>query len=121
MYINILLVLHFIFYEIPLHIFNRFKNKGRDKYLNNVLNERYKEFINNQCLILCQFYFCSPKKSCQLIDIIEYNGIQYNLLLFKSGARVNTEGLCCWRGNVKKCIVVSNTYLDGEPNRNFVI
>jgi hypothetical protein len=51
-----------------------------------------------------------------MIEIVNYNNIEYKLIEFKTGARINTEG----RGNVKKHVVMAGTH-DGGLNRNFVI
>jgi hypothetical protein len=118
--INILLILYFIIYEIPVSTFNNFRNRKRDKYLMNILDEKFKDL--EKCLLLCQYFKCNDKKLCKIIEIVNFNNIEYKLIEFKTGARINTEGLCFWRGNVKKHVVMAGTHdLNGGLNRNFVI
>ena len=122
-FINIVLILYFIIYELPISTFNNFKNRKRDRYLKNILDEKFKDLKEEEtCLMLCQYFKCNDKKLFKIIEIVKFNNIKYTLIKFNHEARINTEGLCFWRGNVKKHVVMAGTHdLNGGINRNFVI
>ncbi|KAI9279920.1 hypothetical protein BC943DRAFT_331389 [Umbelopsis sp. AD052] len=118
----VFLFLYVFLYEVPVTAFNGFKNRKRDKYLKQILDKKFEELEDGKCLMLTQYFDCTYTKLFKVLETVEFNGIEFKIISLEPGARVQTEGLCFWRGEVKKRFLVPNTGdLNGGIERRFVI
>jgi hypothetical protein len=119
---TIILILYLFLYEIPVTTFNSFKNRKRDKYLRRILDEKFEELEEDKCVMLSQYFECTNTKLFNVLETVEFNGIEYKLISLEPGAHLETEGLCFWKGEIKRCLYVTNTSdLNGGISRRFTI
>jgi hypothetical protein len=118
----IVLFLYLFLYEIPISTFNSFKNRNRDKYLRQLVDEKFEQLENAKCLMLTQYFECNNAKLFSILETVEFNGKEFKLISLQSGARIETEGVCFWKGEITRCYYVPNTSdLNGGSERRFHI
>jgi hypothetical protein len=110
----VLFFLYMFLYELPVSAFLDFKNqtRNRDKYLRQLVYEKFEQLENVKCLMLTQSFelgFSDKKKLFSILETVEFNGTEYTLISLQAGARIETKGLCIWKGEITRCYGVPST------------
>lgn len=86
------------------------------------MDEKFEHLKNAKCLMLTEHFECSNTRLFSVLETVVFNGSELTLVSLQPGVRVETKGLCIWKGEITSCFHVPGTeFGNGGVEKRFII